>query len=295
MSYSFNCPFCGNKLQSEESWTGMETTCPNCQNKFQIPPAAGAPQQIKLIPVAPGANPQQQSEGQINDIEWLRSLNLDNIEKKIKLCFKGFFACWVASIIAILPMIIGIALVIPALAQGHSANNDSFSIIPFIGLIFIFIFFLLLIVAVILNITIYYIHHYYVWQLLPPQSRPAGPLATVLLLLVPLFSIYWNFKSIGDQSKLIENELGPKAKGTVITAYGICFLNIASIVLIVLSPFVALLGLIPYFGMAVQLIVRLLSSMFNLLNLVFSITWFIMVHNNAMALINLRKQSQSQL
>ena len=70
------------------------------------------------------------------------------------------------------------------------------------------VFGLLMVLCVVSTCICGYGHHYYVWQLLPPWKMPAGPLATVLLMLVPFYNGYWGFKSIADQGVLLEQELG---------------------------------------------------------------------------------------
>ena len=37
MSFIFQCPYCGQQMQGEESWSGQQTQCPNCQQLIQIP------------------------------------------------------------------------------------------------------------------------------------------------------------------------------------------------------------------------------------------------------------------
>ena len=37
-NYNINCPHCGTELEVQDEWTGMEMSCPSCQNAFTVPP-----------------------------------------------------------------------------------------------------------------------------------------------------------------------------------------------------------------------------------------------------------------
>ncbi|MBO4648803.1 MAG: hypothetical protein J5806_11680 [Lentisphaeria bacterium] len=37
-NYDMNCPHCGTELEVQDEWTGMEMSCPSCQNAFTVPP-----------------------------------------------------------------------------------------------------------------------------------------------------------------------------------------------------------------------------------------------------------------
>ena len=43
MSYKFECSFCGQKLEAEEGWVGMQLECPSCNGEIIVPQPAATP------------------------------------------------------------------------------------------------------------------------------------------------------------------------------------------------------------------------------------------------------------
>ena len=39
MSFHFRCPHCNAKLEAEDDWVGLETSCPQCNQNITIAPA----------------------------------------------------------------------------------------------------------------------------------------------------------------------------------------------------------------------------------------------------------------
>ena len=280
--FLMNCPKCGQAMTVQQEWIGRDVSCPFCNQTFTVQenlmqPAAPAPStqpadDAQTSPMAPTENNLEKS--------WLASLDLATIAKRLKQTFWGYFIGFVLSFATAIFLVLGIV----SLAIGK--ENDS-TALAITGGVVIGVGILLLIVVGLLAYAISLMHHYYVWQLLRPWDRPAGPYATVLFLLIPFFNAYWVFKSVALQGELLENELGQPAKTTRIFAFTLCILNVAMYLRIIL----AVLALIPYIG----ILFSLLSSLINLAFIIVSFVWFILVHKTAMKLLEIRSQAQAAL
>lgn len=296
--FIMNCPQCGKPMTVKDEWLNQQVTCPSCQQIVTVSKPDATPDNVLLNPILepqPSFEPQQNDFHAQQEQAWVNSLDLENIAKKLKLTFKGYWAALILSFVMLVPLIASFILLAIGIAGLGEKGSDSLSVLAIIGLVIMFIFGLLLIIFLVLSTVCTLTHHYFVWKLLRPWQMPAGPLATVLLLLIPFFSIYWNFRSIGDQATLIANELGPAAKSTVIAAKGKCYLPLVNILMMVLMPIFALLSAIPYIGQVISLIQQILSSVINLATIVFNIWWFIAVHKNALTLVEIRRQAQINL
>lgn len=61
MSFQFQCPHCSAKLEAEDDWIGLETTCPNCSQTITIAPnTIQEKPKIQLAPVISQASPEVQ-------------------------------------------------------------------------------------------------------------------------------------------------------------------------------------------------------------------------------------------
>ena len=61
MSFQFQCPHCSAKLEAEDDWIGLETTCPNCSQTITIASnTIQAKPKIQLAPVISQASPEVQ-------------------------------------------------------------------------------------------------------------------------------------------------------------------------------------------------------------------------------------------
>ena len=53
--FKFRCPYCGQKLEADEEWSGMESGCPRCGRTFAIPaPPAAEVRQPPQLRTQPG-------------------------------------------------------------------------------------------------------------------------------------------------------------------------------------------------------------------------------------------------
>ncbi len=283
--FLMNCPKCGQAMTVQQEWIGRDVSCPFCKQTFTV-------QESTIQPVAPAAQASDAPATQAGDApltpveadpekSWLASLDLATIAKRLKQTFWGYFIIGFGlGIVSLILLVLGLL----GLLFGKTNDSNTLAIIG--GVIF-GVSILLLIVVGILSSAVWLMHHYYVWKLLRPWDRPAGPLATVLFLLIPFFNAYWIFKSIGIQGTLLENEMGQQAKTTRIFAFAFCILNAAMYFRIIL----AILAMIPYIG----ILFTLLSQLINLALIVASCGWFILVHKTAMKLVDIRSQAQAAL
>lgn len=295
MSFYFNCPFCGKKLQSDEEYVGLETTCTSCQNKFPIPPKENDDQKPRgnASTIPADALLQQQGSTQSasvqlessDDSNWPYNLNLDAIKNRLTLSFGVYWFCIVLALLTLLPQIISLIRILANCAPSHNGSSSLHQIPVYI------------IATVVLSIfadVCFYVHHYYVWKLLRPQDRPAGLLATVLLLIIPIFKLYWNYKSIADQAVIIDKELDSKAKGTIVAAKGICTIAIVKFIIAALFfifKFIDPSLLLTQFN---SLYRQITTQSLNIFAIVMTISWIIMVHYNAKSLLELRRQAQNK-
>ena len=50
MSFNFRCPNCNAKLEAEDEWLGMETTCPKCSKDIPIVKSTSTPPPLPSTP-----------------------------------------------------------------------------------------------------------------------------------------------------------------------------------------------------------------------------------------------------
>ena len=301
--FLMNCPVCGQKMTVQEAWIGMQVACPFCKqtiivSRENLQPSAASMQTpdpasystVQDPEPAPSAPQEQFSvspEGtETDERNWLGSLDLDKIGQRLKLSFFGYI---IFNFLAIIGVFLGIlasvflGFISKALTESDNGSGIAYGILMVVlggGL-------LLFIVVYILGTVSFYIHHYYAWQLLRPWQRPAGPLATVLFLLIPLFNLYWMFQSVGYQGILLESELGEEAKPTRLFAQGFSIVN----ALRFFNLFLQLLAMIPIIGV----LFSVLAFIINTAYFVIAIIWFILSHKSIMRLLDVRRQAQAAL
>lgn len=105
------CPHCHSTLEAEEDWIGMETTCPSCNQEFEISSSKKVP---SVIPAAPGNDKLSLMKAKRAEERIKRSQELEQQErrKKIDAYFQPSLSPQTCRIISIVLLILGVVTLI---------------------------------------------------------------------------------------------------------------------------------------------------------------------------------------